>query len=298
MLSEDRTPENTLCFEVDHAMQDHHLYDRYSPAYIPHHHDAKSERWFIFHKDRLLTRLDSKGPQIPDRTILAALPGSPAYPHYLGCLDEDDCYCLSLDEAIDLPEGFDFCQLRALGEQIDTDIFLLAGRASQILHWDRMSRFCGRCGAPTRMKDDERAKQCDHCGNIIYPRISPAIIIAITRGNQILLAHNKNFRNNMYSLIAGFMEPGENFDDTARREVFEEVGIRIRNLRYFASQPWPFPDSLMIGLWGEYESGEITVDGVEIEHAAWFSRDHLPVIPSEISIAGRMIRRFAADVRD
>jgi len=135
-------------------------------------------------------------------------------------------------------------------------------------------------------------KFVDACGNLIFPRISPAIIIAIIKDDQILLAHNKNFRSNLHSVVAGFMEPGETFEDTARREVLEEVGIKIGSIRYFASQPWPFPDSLMIGLFGAYESGEIQVDGVEIESAGWYRRDDLPEIPDTTSIAGRMIRWY------
>ncbi len=282
-------------------MENRSLYQRYSPAYsadnrsLPDGPDQSATCWFIFQQDRLLTKAAPNGPDLPDQSILDLLPeNAAAHRHYLGRLCGQDCFCLAVDGAVDLPDGWSFQQLRSLGENLDNDLFLLAGRASQILHWDRLSRFCGRCGAPTRLKDDERAKQCDRCGNVLYPRISPAIIIAITRGDQILLAHNKNFRGGMYSLIAGFMEPGENFEDTARREVREEVGVEIGNIRYFASQPWPFPDSLMIGLWGEYTGGEIKVDGVEIEQAAWFTRDSLPVIPSEVSIAGRMIRHFIA----
>jgi NAD+ diphosphatase len=127
---------------------------------------------------------------------------------------------------------------------------------------------------------------------LIFPRISPAIIIAIIKDDQILLAHNKNFRPSLHSVVAGFMEPGETFEDTARREVFEEVGIKIGSIRYFASQPWPFPDSLMIGLFGAFESGEIQVDGIEIESAGWYWRDDLPEIPDTTSIAGRMIRWY------
>lgn len=268
------------------------IYDRYTPAYQPSVQDDQTEYWFVFHQDKLLTGLSDSVPVIPDRAVLACLGISSVSGHYLGDLDQHGCYCLSLDEPVELPEGYAFCNLRSLAGQIEEDVFMLAGRAYHILHWDKLSRYCGRCGSPTRMKDDERAKQCDNCGNIIYPRISPAIIIAIIKDDQILLAHNKRFPGKMYSLIAGFMEPGEEFEDTAAREVCEEVGIKIKNLKYFASQSWPFPDSLMVGFTCEYAGGEIKADGHEIEHAAWFKRGHLPEIPSTISIAGRIIRWF------
>jgi NAD+ diphosphatase len=273
------------------------IYNRYTPAYIPQTQTEKPERWFIFQKDRMLTRMTQTGPEVPDRSDLSYFAGLPSFSHYLGELDQNDCYCMSVDENIELPQELQFNNLRALAGQIEEDIFMLAGRAYQILHWDKLSQFCGRCGAPNRMKIDERAKQCDACGNIVYPRISPAIIIAIIKDDQILLAHNKNFRANMYSVIAGFMEPGEEFEDTAIREVNEEVSIQIKNIRYFASQSWPFPDSLMVGFTAEYASGEIKVDGVEIEHADWFDRDHLPEIPTTVSISGRLIRWFVDQPR-
>lgn len=268
------------------------IYNRYSPAYIHQPQGDRPERWFIFHKGLLLIRRTAAGAEVPYRASVEGLSGLPEIRHYLGTFDDDDCFCLAVGGEIELPEGYEFGNLRALAADVDEDTFMLAGRAAQILYWDSLSRYCGRCGAPTRWKADERAKQCDACGNVIYPRISPAIITAIIKGDQILLAHNRNFRNNMFSVIAGFMEPGEEFEDTVEREVREEVGIQVKNLRYFASQSWPFPDSLMVGFICEHAGGEIKVDGVEIEAAAWYSRDSLPEIPTTTSIAGRMIQWF------
>jgi len=268
------------------------IYSRYTPGFHPTTQGDRSERWFIFRKDLLLIKNTDEGPEVPDHTVLPLFTGSTAAPHYLGELDDACCYCMSAADDAEPPFGYEFHNLRALGSVIDEELFMLAGRASQILYWDKLSRYCGRCGAPTRMKEDERAKKCDACGNVIYPRISPAIIIAIIKDDQILLAHNKNFRPGLYSVLAGFMEPGEEFEDTALREVCEEVNIKIKNIRYFGSQSWPFPDSLMVGFLAEYESGEIVVDGHEIEHADWFYRDHLPEIPNTVSISGRLIRWF------
>jgi NAD+ diphosphatase len=268
------------------------IYNHYSSAYIHQPEGDRPERWFIFYKNLLLVRQTAVGPQVPYRTSVEGIAGLPEERHYLGTFDDDDCFTLDVGQMIELPAGYEFVNLRALAADIDDDMFMLAGRAAQILHWDRQSRFCGSCGKPTSWKEDERAKKCGTCGNVIYPRISPAIITAIIRDDRILLAHNRNFPANRYSVIAGFMEPGEEFEDTIEREVFEEVSIRVKNLRYFASQSWPFPDSLMVGFVCEYADGEIKVDGVEIDDADWFSRDNLPDIPNTTSIAGRMIQWF------
>ncbi len=268
------------------------IYNHYSSAYIHQPEGERPERWFIFYKTLLLVRQTAVGPQVPYRTSVEGIDGLPESRHYLGTFDDDDCFCMALEQIIELPAGYEFVNLRALAADIDDDMFMLAGRAAQIIHWDSQSRFCGCCGQPTGWKEDERAKKCGNCGNVIYPRISPAIITAIIRDDKILLAHNRNFPTNRYSVIAGFMEPGEEFEDTIEREVFEEVSIRVKNLRYFASQSWPFPDSLMVGFVCEYDSGDIKVDGVEIDAADWFRRDNLPDIPATTSIAGRMIQWF------
>ena len=273
-------------------MLSHSTVSRFTPAGQVCQKNNSPEVWFIFQKDKILIQKNVELPLQLNAAIRDQLPILEESVHYLGEFDGADCLCAAVDDTADPPDGYEFVGLRSLGGQVEQEIFMLAGRASHILHWDKMSRFCGRCGAPTRMKTDERAKLCDSCGNIIYPRISPAIIIAIIRGDEILLANNRNFRQNMYSLVAGFMEPGEEFEDTAKREVFEEVGVQIKNIRYFASQPWPFPDSLMIGLVADYAGGEITVDNIEIERAGWFRRGQLPEVPATLSIAGRIIRRF------
>lgn len=270
------------------------IYKRYTPAYLPLRANEKPELWFIFKKDSLLVNVCSEEQSciLPDRSIWNQIGLADSDWHYLGDFDQSDAYCVSAAEIEELPEGYEFRSLRVLADQFSEDIFLLAGRAHHILHWDSQSKFCGRCGSPTRLKDNERAKQCDNCGNVTYPRISPAIIVAIIRGNKILLAHNNNFRQNLYSLIAGFMEPGEEFEDTIEREVCEEVGIQVKNIRYYASQSWPFPDSLMIGFVCDYAGGEITVDGHEIERADWFERGNMPEIPAPARIAGRIIKDF------
>jgi NAD+ diphosphatase len=212
---------------------------------------------------------------------------------YIGSYNGHACYCTRISEQIECPEGYQFVDLRELTSQTgDPGLFILSGAANHILHWRSMNQYCGRCGHKTKGKTDERAFACDHCGNVVYPRISPATITAILRGDEILLAHNRNFAPGLYSLIAGYVEPGESLEQCVEREIQEEVGIKVKNIRYFSSQPWSFPDSLMMAFIAEYDSGEIDVDKVEIIDAKWFRADNLPLIPSTDSVAGKMIRWF------
>jgi len=186
-----------------------------------------------------------------------------------------------------------FCDLRRLLGQIPDDLFFLAGKAYQILHWDRTHQYCNQCGVRTENKIDERAKLCPSCGLVNYPRISPAIIVAVTREREILLAKGSSFQGDFYSVLAGFVEPGETFEECVQREVEEEVGLKVNNIKYFASQPWPFPDSLMVGFTAEYVSGDIVMDKKEILDAGWFTADQLPLIPpSKGSIAWQLIDWF------
>jgi NAD+ diphosphatase len=190
------------------------------------------------------------------------------------------------------PEGMIFKGVRLTYELLGEEMFKLACRAIHILLWDQNSQFCGRCGSPARMDTLERAKVCSDCGLRSYPRISPATITAVKRGNQILLARAKRFPAELYSVIAGFVEPGETLEECVKREIMEETGIHVKNVRYFGSQPWPFPDSLMIAFTADYEGGEIMIDKNEIMDAGWFAADALPRIPESLSIARRLIDQF------
>ncbi|KPU45742.1 NADH pyrophosphatase [Oxobacter pfennigii] len=194
-------------------------------------------------------------------------------------------------------QDFSMKEMRPLLDIMDDELFHITGKAYQIMVWDNEHQYCGKCGAAMVYVDNERAKYCPQCGFSSYPRISPAIIVAITDNDRILLAHNKTFRNGMYSLIAGFVEPGETFEQCVEREVYEEVGLKIKNIKYFGSQPWPFPHSLMVGFTAQYESGDIDVDGKEIEKAGWFEPDELPTIPSQGSIARKLIDAYLKSVK-
>ena len=163
-----------------------------------------------------------------------------------------------------------------------------AGKASQILTWDKNSRFCPACGTPTT-QTGPITKRCPHCGQEIYPRISPAVIVLIKKGDSVLLVHARNFRGSFKGLVAGFLEPGETLEECVHREVMEETGIRIKNLKYFGSQPWPYPSGIMVGYYAEYESGTIKLQDEELSAGAFYHRDHLPEIPKKLSIARKLI---------
>lgn len=187
----------------------------------------------------------------------------------------------------------EFLNLFDMFPMIHSDMLHIAFYAIQIVAWDRDFQFCGRCGSKTTNMVNEQAKICRTCNLISYPRQSPAIIVAITRGDKILLARSERFRHSdMYSVLAGFVDPGETFEECIRREVREEVGIEVKNIQYFGSQPWPFPDSLMVGFTAEYKNGEISIDNDELTEAGWFSVSELPKIPGKISIARQLIDWF------
>lgn len=187
------------------------------------------------------------------------------------------------------PTGMRWAGLRTLFGILPDDLVSLAGRSLQLLEWDRTHRFCGACATPTVREANERARRCPSCGLSAYPRISPAMMCLVTRGKEILLARNANFPPGRMSALAGFVEAGESVEDAVHREVDEEVGIRVDNIRYFASQSWPFPNSLMIAYTAEYSGGTLKPNGVEIVEADWFSKDKLPQLPPRLSIARALI---------
>ena len=264
--------------------------------------------WFVFQESNLLVRQNGAGAEV----LLAASTeelGLPLLRHqYLGYLHWEGqppihCYSAEADAAADpatpLPDGVTAEGLRQLYTRLSDPFFQIAGQAVQIVDWDRTHQFCGRCGSQMESLPAERAKKCPACGLTNFPRISPAIIIAVVRhtdeGPKLLLARNHRFPAGRYSVIAGFVEPGESLEACAQREVMEEVGIAIRNVRYVASQPWPFPNSLMLGFTAEYAGGDLVLEEAEIAEAGWFAVDTLPQLPPPPSIARRLIDGFIAE---
>jgi NAD+ diphosphatase len=204
----------------------------------------------------------------------------------LGLLDGRPCYALAADT--DDLEGA--VPLMGLWGQVDDTTWTVAGRAVQLVEWERTHRFCGRCATPTEPAAGERARRCPACGLLAFPRLAPAIIVLIEREDgRALLARGRLFPIPMYSCLAGFVEPGETLEEAVHREVFEEVGIEIDSVQYWASQPWPFPHSLMLGFNARYTTGELVLDENEIVDAQWYRHDELPPIPPGMSIARRLI---------
>jgi NAD+ diphosphatase len=214
--------------------------------------------------------------------------------HYLGRLDDVDCWALQLGE---VPAGWQGSALRAAMLQFPEALMGLAARAAMVLEWDRAHRFCGVCGAPTEAQPHERSRKCPACGHVAYPRLSPAMMVLVCRGRELLLARSPHYTQGMFSALAGFVEPGESIEDCIHREVAEEVGVRVRGLRYYGSQSWPFPHSLMVAYTAEWAGGEIVCQEDEIEAAGWFDIDALPGIPPRFSIAGHLIRDSVVAMR-
>jgi NAD+ diphosphatase len=188
-----------------------------------------------------------------------------------------------------VPPGFALTGLRTLFGIIDDGLVALAGRARQVVDWARTHRFCGACGGPTQPMAGERAMKCPACGHCAYPRISPAMMVLVKRGPEILLARHTRLMGR-YTALAGFLEAGETVEEAVHREVREEVGLEVKDLRYFASQSWPFPHALMIAFTAEYAGGEIRTEPAEIAEARWFGPgDTLPEIPIPQSIARALI---------
>jgi NAD+ diphosphatase len=248
--------------------------------------------WFAFQGPKLLVYKGSDLVSIPCLVDFSELGLIASSQHYLGHLDGRDCYAVELAEGTVLPSGMALEGLRQIYGRLDEALFWVATRAVQIVDWDRTHLFCGRCATPLRTKRTERAKECPMCGQLHFPRLAPAIIVLVERGRQLLLARSRHFLPGMYSVLAGFVEPGESLEEAVIREVKEEVGIDVKDIKYFGSQPWPFPHSLMIGFTATYAGGEITLDDFEIEDAGWFTADHLPQIPGKISIARKLIDWF------
>ncbi|KAF1052649.1 MAG: NADH pyrophosphatase [Stenotrophomonas maltophilia] len=213
--------------------------------------------------------------------------------HGIGHFDGEPVFLLEVDSPVTL-EGCQWAGLRHHMLQADDDVFALLGFASQIGTWARENRFCGSCGRPMQRMPHDRAMRCEPCGLQRYPLLSPSMIVLVTRGEELLLARSPRFVPGMYSTLAGFVEPGESVEHCVRREVREEVGLEVGNIRYLGSQCWPFPHSLMLGFHAEYVSGEIVPQPEEIEDARWFSPDSLPRLPAERSIARYLIEVYLA----
>ena len=272
---------------------------------------ALSERplWFLCGENEVVLRREPGAPVaetlppnaalLPSTSEVTALGLDPTQAVLLGTLSGEQCLALPFTGGkAALPPALGLVGLRKLWSLLDGVLFPIAGRANQLCHHYASSRFCGRCGAPNERDANpkSRAVKCPACALSVWPRISPAIITLVRRGEEALLANSGRFPVPFFSTLAGFSEPGESLEETLVREVEEEVGVKVVNVNYFGSQPWPFPNSLMMGFTAQWGSGEIAVDGVEIKEAHFFRATELPMIPPKLSIARRLIDAWVMEI--
>jgi NAD+ diphosphatase len=280
------------------------MYRTFIPSIAPPPVQSEPAWWFAFAGSKLLVRLEGTVSHVPQLISLKEIGLVPIRTQYLGTLDDQPCYSAELPKdalaqlnEVIAPDGMSLRGLRELYGTLDEDLFVLSGRAIQIVEWDRTHQYCGHCATGTTQLPNERAKRCPKCGLVNYPRLSPAIIVLVCRGEELLLGRAHRFPPGMYSVLAGFVEPGESLEETVMREVREEVGIEVKDIRYFGSQPWPFPNSLMIGFTATYASGDIIIEPQELVDAAWFNKHNLPQIPPKLSIARKLIDWFVSTPR-
>jgi NAD+ diphosphatase len=275
-----------------------------SKEYLPHF-QPPAERgdralWFAFHEGRVMVRMNDAVPSVMSCTHPNQHGLEVVQEHYLGTYGGEHCYAAELaaaQVAQHVPEGHAMLGLRDLLGHIDDTLAGISGRAFQILDWNRNHKYCGRCGGETVPRNNERARTCAPCKRTTYPPVAPVIMILIKDGRRLLLARKVGWGNTRYSALAGFVEPGETLESTVIRETREEVGVEIKNIQYFGSQPWPFPNNLMIAFTADYAGGPVKPDGVEIEEATFFDVDDLPNLPPGISISRRMINTVAAELK-
>ena len=269
----------------------------YPLAFMPHHLGEDSPPAdalvFAFRKRELLVRADH---QVLTMTDMVMQDVGWVRTQFLGQLGATPCYSAELADDIAAPGDCLFRDLRALHGKLAPKLHAVAGRAVQVMEWDRTHQFCGTCGGHTELSARDRSRRCPNCRIPMYPRLAPAMIVAVERGNEILLARSPHFPPEIFSVLAGFVEPGESAEEAVIREVYEETRIVVDNVRYFGSQPWPFPNSLMLGFTATYASGEIdTSHDDEMEAAGWFTADALPkTFPGRISISQWLLQDFLA----
>ena len=251
--------------------------------------------WFIFHKGDIMLQKCSDGTfTIPcsDEAPIAPEEGT----NVLNISPMDDGTAVKAFR-ISRPHedgAFEMCGLRQSYYKLSSPLYLKAGKCNELLYWDSNTRYCGVCGTPMQMSTDI-SKCCPNCGKTVWPQLATAIIVLINRGDDLLLVHAKNFKTDFYGCIAGFVETGESLEEAVKREVKEETALTIKNLRYFKSQPWPYPCGLMVGFFAEYESGELKLQESELSRGNWFNKNSLPTIPEKLSLARMLIDKWLED---
>ncbi len=250
--------------------------------------DSRDSRTFVFRGAEMLLRLDDLA--LPDGKLCSALGLDEGGMLPVGLWDGAYCRTACVAQECEPADGYAFAGLRSLFGRVGDDFLAIAGRAFQVAHWSRTHRYCGACGGPMARVAGERAMKCAACAHVAYPRISPAMMVLVRRGRSILLARNVAAPPGRFSALAGFLDPGESVEEAIHREVREEVGLELKDLRYFASQSWPFPHSLMLAFTAEYAGGELVPDLGEIAEARWFGPgDPLPELSPSQSISRALI---------
>ena len=251
--------------------------------------------WFVFNNrgELLLQKCEDGTFTIPycERVPVATTPKT----HIMNISPMDSgeqVKALQVDDVHICADGtFEGCGLRQSYYKLSRPLYLKAGKCHELLYWDRNTQYCGVCGSPMEM-DTDISKKCPNCGKTIWPQLATAIIVLINRGDDLLLVHAKNFKTDFYGCIAGFVETGESLEEAVRREVWEETSISIKNLRYFKSQPWPYPCGLMVGFFAEYDGGDLKLQESELSRGNWFNKNNLPTIPEKLSLARILIDKW------
>jgi NAD+ diphosphatase len=264
---------------------------KFSNIFIPEAGINDNDYVLHYNGNSLLLKIDGDEFRLPQKKDFPEITGQ-TEKTFLFSLDDVPCFLVLDSLSADKP-GFVYKEINFFRTVSQKEIAWTSIAGFHLMNWYSHNKYCGNCGTATLQKNDERAIICPGCKTVFYPKISPAVIVAITCGNKILLARNSNFPGQWYSLIAGYVDIGESLEECVIREVKEEVGLDVKNIRYYKSQPWPFSGSLMIGFTAEADDLQpVCIDNKEIAEAAWFTKGNLPNHPSNISIAGEMIGKF------
>lgn len=244
--------------------------------------------WFVFRKDELLLEKSNGSYSIPYGTTPPVVPSAGTAIHTITAKDGTLCKAFSIVEPVKETSRYVMTGLRESHDLISPTCYQAAGKAREIIHWDETNRFCSACGTPLEQKE-EIMKKCPECGKEVYPAIPAAILVLIRKGDALLLVHARNFKGTFNSLVAGFLETGETLEECVEREVKEETGLEVKNIRYFGNQPWPYPSGLMVGFIADYAGGEIRLQDEELSSGAFYTKDNLPELPRKLSLARKMI---------
>lgn len=244
--------------------------------------------WFIFYNNLLLIEKDKEQYNIPLSSEIPVDVDNRYVVHDIGTMGDYVCKAVQVPDMVQETDHFVMIDLRSSYDYIPAPQFAMAGKAYEILFWDKNSKFCPVCGTSTQQALPN-SKKCPSCQFEIFPTISTAILALVQKEDSILLVQAHNFSGPFHSLVAGFLETGESLEECVQREVMEETGLSVKNIRYFGSQAWPFPSGLMVGFITEYESGELKLQEEELKNGAFYKKENLPELPRKLSLARKMI---------